>query len=306
LMVKQVREIPLPSQTPRIVPFLINDPVNLCVFQGEYGDVFANHRLKSRWMLSARNVSLAQTNVSFYAEAALEYLDGAEIKLLSGLMPSWPGASHVADSSGATDRWTIGVGLTRRDYELVTGNIKRLVSQAESPLQFLGDFEFTVNATYAVPVPIVDWTGPATTTNESVRLRPCPRRSAEDLLQDRQLLATVGGKSIRTSFYWPKEPQGAIAGYTAPLVDWVETRIEGLTAQPILLRGFYSQTYRPEHHNFGEQFVFEPRLEPGLSPAILNELQAANIRLVHLRHDRFGATSKAMILGLDGKFRELK
>ena len=86
----------------------------------------------------------------------------------------------------------------------------------------------------------------------------------------------------------------------------METRIEGLTTQPILLHGYYSQTYRPEHHNFGERFIFEPRLEPGLPLAVLNELQAANIRLIHLYHDRYGSGSKATILGLDGKFRELK
>ena len=135
-------------------------------------------------MLLARRMRLVPTNVSFYADATWEYLDCAEVKLLSGLMPSWPGASHVEDSSSATDRWTIGVGPARREFELVTGNIKRLVSQAESPLQFLGDFEFTVNVTYAAPVPILDWSGQATTaTNESVRLRPCPRHSAEDLLR---------------------------------------------------------------------------------------------------------------------------
>jgi len=72
------------------------------------------------------------------------------------------------------------------------------------------------------------------------------------------------------------------AGYTAPLSRWVETVIEGYTSEPIVLRGWYSQTYRPKHHNFGEHFLFEPRLEPGVSQNILDELRAQNIRLIHL------------------------
>lgn len=43
-------------------------------------------------------------------------------------------------------------------------------------------------------------------------------------------------------------------------------------AQPIVLRDDFAQTYRPSHHNFTEDFVFDLHLEPGLDPAILPEL----------------------------------
>ena len=48
-----------------------------------------------------------------------------------------------------------------------------------------------------------------------------------------------------------------------------------------MLRGERSQTYRPEHHNFSEHFVFEPHQEPGLSPSILAELDAKGFRWIH-------------------------
>ncbi len=54
-----------------------------------------------------------------------------------------------------------------------------------------------------------------------------------------------------------------------------------MTSAPIVLQGDYSQTHRPEHHNFGEHFLFEPRLEQGISPSILNELRLQDIRLIH-------------------------
>jgi len=71
-------------------------------------------------------------------------------------------------------------------------------------------------------------------------------------------------------------------GYTAPLSRWVETVIEGYTSEPIVLHSWYSQTYQPEHHNFSEHFLYEPRLEPGISQQIQDELGAQDIRLIQL------------------------
>jgi hypothetical protein len=94
---------------------------------------------------------------------------------------------------------------------------------------------------------------------------------------------TADGIGVQTSFYWPPEPTGPTAGYTAPMQGWVETRITGLASQPIVLRGEYSQTYRPGHHNFSEEFLFDPHLEPGLDVAVLNELTGRNIRGLAVR-----------------------
>ena len=86
------------------------------------------------------------------------------------------------------------------------------------------------------------------------------------------------------------------------MARWIETTITGLTSEPIVLLGYYSQTYRPEHHNFGEHFIFEPRLEPDISPVILSELEAANIQYLHILVG--GAEPVIDILGLDNKFRK--
>ncbi len=75
---------------------------------------------------------------------------------------------------------------------------------------------------------------------------------------------------------------------TAPLKRWEQTTIEGLTTEPIVLTGYYSQTFRPEHHNLTEHFLFEPRLEPGISAEILSQLQDMNIRFIHMILDKDG------------------
>jgi hypothetical protein len=130
--------------------------------------------------------------------------------------------------------------------------------------------------------PVLSWdhTGLTTTTADWIQLSPCPQPQPGDLLQQRNF-EEPKGVSIKTSFYWPPDP-GAAAGYTAPLIRWVQTVIKGYTSEPIVLHDWYSQTYRPEHHNFGENFLFEPRLEQGLSAGLLNELRAQNIRLIHV------------------------
>ena len=45
-----------------------------------------------------------------------------------------------------------------------------------------------------------------------------------------------------------------------------------------MLKGWYSQTFRPGHHNFSEDFIFEPALEEGLPASIAQELAAKDIQ----------------------------
>ncbi|MBI2927008.1 MAG: hypothetical protein HYY24_15040 [Verrucomicrobia bacterium] len=303
LQVKQVREIPQPDATASIVPFLLNEPTDYCVFQGEHGEVLANHRLKCRWALATQNVRLTAAALaqSFYAASNLEYHEAGQIKTLAGALPAWPNASHGFSGLTTEDRWSFGAGPSQRTYELRTTLPQLKVSPAESPLFTVRDFELELAVTYATPVPIIGFEGaPSTTKEESVRLAPCPAPEDARILTTR-VLTSPRGVRVETDFYWPIPPTGAVAGYTAPLVRFEETRIAGLTTQPIVLRGYYSQTYHPFHHNFAEELVFEPRLEPGLPAATLDELNRANIQLVH-GWWAFEDT-RLTILGLDGKVR---
>src|SRR5688572_10040901 len=133
----------------------------------------------------------------------------------------------------------------------------------------------------------------ATTTEDMVTLRPCPPRAPSDILREYSF-TTKSGARIDTKYYWPKEPTGVVAGYTAPLVQFVETKISGLTPNPITLTNAYSQTYHPYHHNFSEEFVFEPRLDPGVSAADVAAFEAANIRLIYVLRGEMGTVIKVM------------
>jgi len=221
------------------------------------------------------------------------------VQTLNGTLSSWPNASN--SPSGSLNYWTTGTGTNQRKWSLNTGIITN-VAGARPPIFTQNDFETYVSVDYARPQPTISYLGEfSTTTNEIAFLEPRRVLGPNDILKQ-YTASKPGVVNIEIKFYWPNEPPAA-AGYTAPLVRFVETRITGLTTQPIVLTGYYSQTYRPGHHNFTEEFIFEPRLEPGLSAATLAELQAANIQFLHLH---FGFTETAInVAGLDQKLRKL-
>jgi len=295
LFVKQVREVPQAGATPSIAPFLVKEPMRYVVLQGEFGEVFAIHRLKSRWQLESRSVRWTPESLSecLYDHASLEYLADGVLGTLEGPLSEWPGAVHsftasdpnagAAETTGTTiDAWRLDDVENPRVYRLHTDNIPPLVSPSESAILTLRDFRnLLLEVEYEQPVRQWEWPDVVETTRDQVQLVPAFEPSSGDLLQTRRF-EDANGVVVETTFYWPPAPTGPTAGYTAPLARWVETRITGYTTEPIVLAGYYSQTYKPEHHNFAEHFLFEPRLEPGLSPEILAELEARGIRQIHV------------------------
>jgi hypothetical protein len=184
------------------------------------------------------------------------------------------------------------------------------VAPNHSPVLTLNDLRLTFTVEFATPQPALefDFDGrkPVLVSQHSVALEPRRILTSTNHLQQRTFSAEE--VAVQTSFYWPKPPGRGIADKTAPLAQWKETIIEGLTAAPITLRGEYSQTYRPGHHNFSEEFIFEPALEEGINPSVLQELDAANVQLIYVQgYGEFFPDEDPiiMILGKDGTFRRL-
>lgn len=292
LVIKQVREIPRRDNTSSITPFLINEPAQYCTFQGEFGDVFANHRLKSRWRFETKSLWLTEDNLadSFFTTVTLEYLASPRVRHVSGMLPLWPKAFHTFDGAHTVDGWFMHDLPNPRACELHIARIPTRTKASENPMLTMLDFEWPVlRVKYDRQVPSWDSTVPTTTATGEMRLCPCPQPQPGDLLQHRKFDGP-NDVSITTSFYWPPDP-GSVGGYTAPLIRWVETVIDGYTTEPIVLRDWYAQTYRPEHHNFDEHFIFEPQLEPEISDDILTELRMHDIRMIHV----FGGMSPTEI-----------
>jgi hypothetical protein len=289
LEIKQVRPLPLPSTIPSITPILIDRPERWCLFQGETSNVLANHRMKTQLMLGSDSLRLSAANLtqSFMGQASDWFNSGCRVSLLSGAMEQWPGASWSFAAGTASQSWRVGAGpgvTNPRTYTLEFEGVPTLVSPAASPVVYLSDFGLGnrhlvwLRAQYDQPVPYVDWDNQIRTTlTDEVRLCPCP--DPDGLPVHRTI--TADGVTVDIQFSWV--PGGAAAGYTFDLASWSRTIITGLTTRPITLTSPWSQTYRPGHHNFTEDYVFDPRLEPGIAPAILQELSQQNVAYLMVR-----------------------
>ncbi len=301
LRVKQIREVPRPPASAPPEPWLLNETHQWTVHQGEYGELFANHRLKSWWQFQTATLRLTPPNLaaSPLRRLAVTLLAGGEPTHRAAALAELPEYETGRDGADWVDRWVWGEGVERQSWMLRT-SLPLERPPGSAPLVFLSDGRLELTVTHARPRPVLDWSGPATTLTDTVLLVPREPVGPRSLRQVRRL--TGKGLSVETEFYWPPSPTGPVAGYTAPLQAWIETRLTGLTSRPLVLRDEFAQTYRPGHHNFTEDFLFDPHLEPGLDPALLAELRARNIRGLAVRVGT-GETAEFWLWGLDDTLR---
>lgn len=307
--VKQVRPLPQPDYEHEMTSYLLprEEPLRLCTFQGESGSLFGNHRGKLVVTLAHRPTFLSGGNreAGFYTDVDVRFADGSTV---SGAPATLPGAFHEApvrgelDWSPRVDGFVLGTGESAREFRLET-TLTWLVKRAESPLLLLSDALIVMQIEYATPQYDPEYWDGTLVTSDYLRLGACPDPAlvtARHPLDHRH--ANAGAIDVDVRLYYPPPPTGPTAGYTAPLVAWDRTVISGLTSAPIELRGYWSQTFRPGHHNFEESFLFEPALEEGLDPALLAELEAADVRRIYVRA---GSDSGSIqLIGADGVPRD--
>ena len=146
---------------------------------------------------------------------------------MSGSPASLQNASHSITGDYVVDHWTTG----DRNFELRT-LIRRQVSAIDSPVLTLADLSVELTAHYATPQPVLqyDFDGlkPGTVHEHTVVLAPRRALTSTSPLQQRTL--SRSNLTVQTWFYWPAPPSKGIGEKTAPLIQWKETRIEGLTS----------------------------------------------------------------------------
>lgn len=301
LILRQVREIPRPADT-QTPTYLIPGTIELCTFQGESGNVFGNHRGKVRWEVGLRGTALdfTSTSESLITSIDGEILVGDQVEAVQGDPAGWSGASAQTRDGESLNSFKMGSGALARDYDFValapTSAATRL-----TPIVFPQELSYRLTTNFAEHQPVVDWLDGATTTDkDNVLLSSCaPEVLTSDYIE-RDIQIDFGDTiTARTHYWWPPPPRGITAGYTAPLIFFEKTVITGLGSEPIELSDYFSQTYRPEHHNFGENFYFDFLLEPELPQHILTMLQDEDIRaLVSL-------SGTPYIIGFNGQLRPL-
>tara|TARA_B100000902_G_scaffold17719_1_gene21259 strand:- start:4950 stop:8177 length:3228 start_codon:yes stop_codon:yes gene_type:complete len=317
LIVKQVREVPIQTQLESPTPVLAGGQAMLRLFQGEHGgSVFARHRLKSVWDIQAlsRVLNAAGKDSSVVDTASWTRVVDGEALIIQNGLDNWDGHRFSTKTENNVtyliDQWEETRGGEIVKYKLSAG-IPRWMPDRNSPIIFADELQWKLEANYkkfrtdhqqqAFGGSGLTKKKVRTDQIELRRFDPSAVVTSDDLLQQR-LVKSKGGKKIQIEFYWPPHPTGPTAGYTAPLQAWKETVITGLTEEPIILKGWYSQTYAPGHHNFWEEFIFEPSKEEGLSEIQRNELEEADVKLIYIFNDR-GRSASANIIGFDDEAR---
>ena len=138
LVVKQVRQVPS-SDRPQ-VPYLVDLPTQFEVYTGEVElkdavDVFADHRLKSRWTLQTRNTVLDSNALGegLYTDVQIEYLDGDQIRTISQKISLLPSAEHGVNGDDTIDSWHFHSADNPRTYHLQTSDVPMAVSPSQRP-----------------------------------------------------------------------------------------------------------------------------------------------------------------------------
>ena len=281
LILKQLREIPRAGSAEYSTPFLLSGQVQYWTLQGRGGDVFRNHRLKSRWTLRPKNVWLGEENLQecLYADMEIEYVADGRIQRISAEMPMLPDAEHTYekpqsdfDNFTVTDSWRFPDLCNPRTYKLRTQPL--FGATVTDPIVKLSDMLLRVDVEYVKPVPLNDL---ETTTSDTVDLYEPWQPGEDDVLEEYSFDDPNTGVSITTRCFvrWG-------FGYASPTsVQFDATRIEGLTNEPIFLKGYFSQSVGGGSHLCPKYFLFEPELEPGISQQILDELRANDIHLIY-------------------------
>ncbi len=306
LEVKQVREIPATRNTNNSSHYLINNPrilVPLHYFNGNNIDLFAAHRLKSRWTIRTRNLHVdeAHLNSTIFTELSIEHVNGNRIETLTGPIQDFRNYSNTV--SFIYGGWTV------RDFWHMSSAggpaTMELRTYVEPGQRLFARPSLSLTAHYDQPVPhTMGSTGVTMRTSESILLteQRSEETMAQDYLVNQSYAFNGGGTNIIIT---PAYRRGADSAFddTRRLIGTMQTRIEGITSQPILLTNFYSQTISFGHGYFGTEFLFEPRLEQGIPQHLLDELEALDIRLFHLA---VAGSRTLHFIGRDGTWRRVE
>jgi hypothetical protein len=282
LILKQIRPIPQSSDKGYTSPLLLGGPRSCATLQGRGGNVFANHRVKSRWTLVPQHVWLTPDNLAtcLYAALDLEYASGGKIHKIRTPLSSLPKATHTYmpaedeySNFELTDTWVLEDPANPRTYRLTTRPMFQ--TTVPDPVVTVDDLGLRLEVEYADPV--YGGQGQKDTQLDDTALYT-PWEPTSEETPEEFTYSDANGLSITTRFY----VRWAFTGRTPTSIQFVETRITGLCATPIVLKGYFSQSVGGGPHLCPKEFLFEPQLDPAVPQDILDELAAKDVRLIYL------------------------
>ena len=281
LILKQIREIPQPGNAEYTTPYMLAEPREFWSLQGRGSNVFTSHRMKSRWMLKPKNMWLSEDNLQqcIYDTAEIEYIADGQVRHVSVELPSLPGAEHEYEKPEwefgpyvVTDTWRFEDLDNPRTYRLRTKPLYQNI--LNDPVVTPDDLRIDLEVEYETPVLI---TNINTTSTEDTTLYQPWTPTDQDYLEECSFDDPNTGVSVTVQHY----VRWSMMGGTPTSVQFKQTLIEGLTTEPIILTGYFSQSIGGGSHLCPKNFLFEPALEPGISQTILEELKDKNVKYIY-------------------------
>jgi len=284
LEVKQMREVPSPVSAPPVPGYVLNEAITFTSVQRSIAthDLLSAHRLKSRWTFQTRNMQFTTTNLQngFFANILVEQISGDHV--VTNTLAGLSNLAYRVDGDVPVYSWRMDSGAGPANAELTVSRFLPYVSPEESLALDLADpyFNFQFSVKYDVPVWFLQREQPGDW--EYVRLAPLQTNSLTEVLREAQFdQGGTGPTNVTIHSRYAIGNNHLYAGHP-PFFRFEGTEIIGLTSRPLVLRGFFSQTWHGNHRQVVEWFVFEPHLEEGIEPDLLQELEAKDIRMIYL------------------------
>jgi hypothetical protein len=288
--------------------------------QGEFGDLMARHRLKTRlWLYKTKgaphtDATSKTTNYWGKLQANFQTHSNGQVQTWSGALETL-GRMTTTNANNMTLTWTNGTGAARRVFTLAfdfpySVSANRNNSGITAPKA--SDPYMTLRCTYATPQPELDWwsetlafTNVTVDTTGLVQMNPGNPTNTYPTPQNYRVSAN--GVQVNLHFLegYPLhqgEPPWILKTF---LLDrWLSPTTAGGGSLPAFSTdSYFSRTLKPGHHNFFEVVLIEPALDPALSEATRAALAAANIRYIYTLKDVIGGLNPDDIryFGFDNK-----
>jgi hypothetical protein len=284
--------------------------------QGEFGDLMARHRLKSRlWFY--RTTGGPHTAPSFTAAEYFlqlitlhQYHEHGRVQVWTGSLESLGQVSYpTAQSLRVT--WSRGEGPERRTYELLL-RFPYAVRSVRSVAPRPSDPEYSLRCVRATPEPEFNGAGMTLepTHEDKVDLSQLdPANPQLTFPRPQQFRVSHRGATLDFHFHEGlplTQGEPPMIWKTAILDRWLSPTAAGGTLPVFRVDSYFSQTLMPGHHSFTQTLLVEPSLDPSLSEAVREELARRNIRYLRAFKDLMIGFSPDDIryIGFDGSVRE--
>ncbi len=308
LIIKQIRELPV-STPVETAPVLLKDSVQLQVSQGYRASAFAHHRLKSLWSLETDSRWLDANGLasSCFTQTEWTHTLQGSTETITGNLASWNEARHGVLTEKGSSIWSQDSWVQDTAYGRITLTLEFEIPSESivdiCPIFWLSDLNIRLRADYPEPQPVFsNWQDRFTETDSDlVYLEPLPEDTSSLSFESKSYDVNSSLQFDIGYCIKPIEWPIGMTGYTPTVWCFDQTTINGLVPETaVTLSSYWSQTCKTYHKPYFGDFIFEPQLDPGVSPEIRQTLEHQNIRLIFLHPNRTWEEPQVFMIGFDG------